>query len=96
MYLILKGYCQGLYLKVETLDIFKGGRDGSTVYKYDGDQGTGYPALGVDDQPIGAWIRRRARLDQQSDHAAFILPPRPVKWVNARALRLDIRGHGQR
>ena len=60
---------------------------------YDGDQGTGYPAIGVNDQPIGARIRRRTRLDQQSDHAAFILPPRPVKWVNAKALRLDILGN---
>ena len=61
---------------------------------YGEDQGADYPAIGVDDQPIGAWLRRRARLDQQSDHVAFIFPPRPVKWVNARALRLEIRGPG--
>ena len=63
------------------------------------DQGTGYLAMGMDDQPFGAWIRRRPRLDHQSDHAAFILPPRPVKWINAKTLRLDIRGNrgcGQR
>ena len=62
------------------------------------DQGTGYPAMGMNDQPIGAWIRRRARLDQQSDHAAFILPPRPVKWVNANsasARHPSNRGCGQ-
>lgn len=45
------------------------------VYMYVEDQGTGYLAMGMDDQPIGAWIRRRPRLDHQSDHAAFILPP---------------------
>lgn len=69
------------------------------VYMYDKEEGAGYPAIGGDDQPIGAWIRRRARLDQQSDHAAFVLSPRPVKWVNAKALWLDIRGNrgcGQR
>lgn len=63
---------------------------------YDEEQGTGYSSMqsfGVDDQPIGGWLRRRARLDQQSDHCSLHPPPRPVKWVNAKSLRLEIRGN---
>ena len=56
---------------------------------------TGYDRMqpfGVDDQPIGGLIRRRARLDQQSDHCSLHLL-RPVKWVNAKSLSLEIRGN---
>ena len=96
IFLLLKGYCQRLYREAETVQMFTVEEEETRVYMYDEEQGTGYDSMqpfGVDVQPIGGWIRRRARLDQQSDHCSLHPPPRPVKWVNAKSLRLEIRGN---